>query len=54
MKCSKCGDEISSTASFCESCVEPVSRTELPEGEYVTENIIKCADGKYRYLIPNT
>ena len=50
MKCSKCGSEISSTASFCESCGEPVSRTELPEGEYVTENIIKCADGKYRWV----
>lgn len=56
--CKNCGDPITEGELFCDNCGAPIEpeRRQSPDGggeeivgERVTENVFRCADGKYRW-----
>ena len=58
MYCENCGQKLPEGAKFCNSCVAPVVSEAAAEPEMgedagyqkVTENILLCPDGKYRWV----
>ena len=66
MYCPKCGAEVGAEDRFCRSCGKtlvtennegaskrgrkPTAKKMIQEGERITENIVLCSDGKYRWI----
>ena len=58
MYCENCGQKLPEGAKFCNSCGAPVVSEAAAEPEMredagyqkVTENILLCPDGKYRWV----